>query len=223
MYLPVEGYFFTLIVPEGIEKGTYQSSLYKIDSHHLYISSPRTADQRLTIKLAPGTKVILDYRDDKDIPCRFETVVDELPDGEKLNMLVLKCPQVIERHQRREKVRVPVSWPVTITYGSETIATNLNDLSGGGLSAWVPADCAVESGQKLTAQFTLIVGKQSTPITSDGEVVNVHAADGPDDQSLISLKFISMDESLRQRIVDYVFDRQKLDIALRQFGNSFVF
>jgi c-di-GMP-binding flagellar brake protein YcgR len=210
-----------MIVPDGKEKGTYQSSLYNMDSHHLYVSIPKI--DRLATVLSAGTKVILDYRDAKDIPCRFETVVDDVPVAEGSHMLVLKCPQIIERHQRRENVRVPVSWPVAILNSSISVPSTMNDLSGGGLSAWIPLHSPLNAGSLVEVRFELNIDKQLIHVNAEAEVISIHKSDEENKGCLCSIKFISLEESLRQRIIEFVFDRLKLDFALRQAGNAIVF
>jgi len=225
MYLPVVGRFFTLIVPDGREKGTYQSRLYKIDSHHLYIGIPRTSESAAAQALPPGTNVVLDYQDAHDIPCQFATVVDDVANESFNRLLVLKCPQVIERHQRRENVRIPVSWPLmcgTPAYGE--FAARMNDLSGGGASAWIPESIKLSPGDTVEVRFTVPSGKRQLAVRTDAEVVCAFANDEPErNRYLCSFHFTSLEEELRQAIVEYVFERQKLDVALRHVGQTFVF
>lgn len=225
MYLPVAGRFFTLIVPDGKEKGTYQSRLFKIDSHHLYIGIPRTSDSAPAHRLPPGTNVVLDYQDAQDIPCQFATVVVDVSDDSFAQLLVLKCPQTIERHQRRENARIPVSWLLTCESPVQgRFTARMNDLSGGGLSAWIPDNVPLAPGDKADMQFAIPSGKQQLMIHTAAEVISAFANDEPErSRYLCSFQFTSLEEDLRHRIVEYVFERQKLDVALRHVGSSFVF
>lgn len=222
MYLPVVGRYFTLIVPEGKEIGTYSASLYSMNSHHLFISHPLQADTRSPITLSPGTKVILDYRDVKDIPCRFESIVDELTDAGQ-NLLAIRCPDVIERHQRRENVRIPVAWPVIIMTPSQTIQATLNDLSGGGFSAWVPSQVRIEPHEPVEVRFVINLGKEPLDIKANAEIISAQSDEEDLKQYLCSAKFSFMEETIRQRIIDFVFERQILDVTLRNVGRSIVF
>jgi len=221
LYIPVEGRHLTFIVPEGSGKGTYSSSLYSMTSHHLFVGKPALPGGEGLLSLESGTNVLLEYQDAKDIPCRFETVVDELPDGGQ-HLLSLRCPDKIERHQRRENVRVPVAWPMTLTAGSRSLQASLNDVSGGGCSAWLSGRGELEVGDDVEIRFTVRTAKQSFHIESAATVIGIQPAE--DGKPLLgSFKFTAMSDTQRQQIMAYVFERQLLDVSLRNAGRSIVF
>lgn len=219
LYAPLGGSFFTLIVTEGPLTGTYQSSFVSMDSHHIFISAPKTSSGHKIAGFQELTHVIADYRDSKDIPCRFTTEICILSDTPE-DFLVLKCPQAIERHQRRENVRIPLALPVKITSPQLQLDAILCDVSGGGVSIWLNDPAPLQSGDIVRLNFSL---PNVNEIEAEAKILHIQNENSSKSEFLCSCQFMNIDDALRKTIMDLVFERQIRDISLRDINAHFVF
>lgn len=222
MYLPVVNKSVTVIVPSGKEAGTYTAILNTINTNELILSKPVLSGKHEKTTLPDGLSVIVDYEDDKDVPCRFETVVVEFLDGGQ-DWMLLKCPDKIERHQRREEYRIPLSRKVDLTYESKEISCVMNDLSGGGCSVWVEDTNDLKLNDMVELHFLLNSKQGINKIQAQAQIVNIQYSDDFSRQSFCSLKFINISEDMRQKILEYIFNRHALDVALNSVGREIMY
>lgn len=225
MYLPVINKSVTIIVPTGEEKGTYTSIVHNMNTSELILSKPVSADGNGEITLTDGLQVIVDYQDDKDVPCRFETLVIN-PLNENLEWLLLKCPDKIERHQRREEYRIPLCRPVELTIHSKSVAGIMNDLSGGGCSVWLDDTNGLQKGERVEVSFVLsspAAGIEPMSIAAEAEAVNVQNRSSAVKGAFCSFKFVGMSSDMRQGIMEYIFNRHAIDVALNSVGRELMY
>ncbi|WP_409251778.1 flagellar brake protein [Bacillus sp. SCS-153A] len=225
MYLPVINKSVTIIVPSGEVKGTYTSIVHNMNTSELILSKPVSADGHGEITLTDGLQVIVDYQDDKDVPCRFETMVIN-PLNENPEWLLLKCPDKIERHQRREEYRIPLCRPVELTIHSKSVAGIMNDLSGGGCSVWLDDTNGMKAGDTVEVSFVLSspsAGIEPKTVRAYAEAVNVQNRLSAVKGAFCSLKFSGMSTDMKQGILEYIFNRHAIDVALNSVGREVMY
>lgn len=223
MSLPDIGQFVVMQVLEGIFRGNYESRLQKMDKQSLYFDMPMNINTRSLQKFTIGTRLLVHYSDISNIPCAFETVVEnDYLSTEQEPVFVVKMPDLksIRKNQRREYVRVPFSIPgelIVMDTGNQRFFTfqgEIQDLSGGGLAIQIAGDQNVNVGDFVGIRFQLRQNNQVVHISSRAQVVRVQKSDFFS-RKVCGLKFIDLQEQDRQNIIQFVFRRQ---IELRERG-----
>lgn len=114
----------------------------------------------------------------------------------------------ILREQRREFVRVPVDLSVSVTTREGVCSSGLTrNLSGGGLAAVIPIHGEVDVGEVVDVRFQ--VPGDSRVIEVKSVVIRVDKANKAD-FLVVSTQFLGLPESLRQRIIQFVFKQQRM-------------
>lgn len=127
-----------------------------------------------------------------------------------LPIWIVTTPSEVEKMQQRSFVRFDVALPIVVAYPDpdkedEVISLKLNtkDLSGGGLQ--VISEVKMKIGRKV--QLTLDIPEYGV-FEVDGQVVRVHQPQ--DDRKLfwISIKFLSIPNNIRDKIIRFIVRRQ---------------
>jgi c-di-GMP-binding flagellar brake protein YcgR len=107
--------------------------------------------------------------------------------------------------QRREHVRVDAVQPVVLATGvnGEPVNTHAIDVSGGGMLLTGPDTLVLDSA----VRFSLHLGAHMPPIEGRAHVVR------NDDQGRRGLVFDDISSADRQRLIHFVFERQRVALA----------
>lgn len=153
----------------------------------------------------PLEPVLLEYTSAQGLVRLQGRAVIEKPD--LIRFAPAQAPEVL---QRREFVRVDAPQLVQLTDEvGETIATHAVDVSGGGMLL-----CGLEEfpvGQRL--RFTLELGPGQEPVQGTARVVRTVGDDGRR-----GVVFEAISSSERQRLVHFIFDRQRAARAKTRNG-----
>ncbi|SFV05562.1 flagellar brake protein [Alicyclobacillus macrosporangiidus] len=187
----------------------YQSRLVETGERDLFIDIPLHADHHTPLDPAEQ-EVWVEYHGRDGALRRFRTQVlgmAFLPSPAW--RIVRPKPDEIAREQRREFVRVDTDIDVKLTVplesGVQHITVRGHDISGGGLSVWLPRTVVLHPGVTVEAQFVLPYPEY--PVHARCTVIRV----GDRNErglALASMKFEDLKESVRQRIIQYTFWRQ---------------
>lgn len=191
----------------------YRSRVVERSQEKLFIDLPVHSTTNQTIHFNIGNKFWLEYQSRDGSICKYETPVLEV-DKIPIEVLVVQSPEVskVTREQRREFVRVPVDFPLTVITKSESgiqnkISTMVRDISGGGLSILIPSTIVLNPGDLIQMQFTL--PNSTTLFEMNGEVVRVSERNEKG-YAAVSLKYSNIKEALRQKIIQFTFTRQRM-------------
>jgi len=196
-----------------------QSVLYRAAGHY---SSHRTVVQAmdegviwlaaagLEEGLRPGRRVSLEFRDDRAM-YRMVSEIVAVKDG-PVPLLGIAADGEVERLQRREYYRLPVSVPVEARPEGEEEAQWMTghtlDLSAGGMLLSIRLD--VQEGDRLELRVYL---GQEEMVPAVAEVVRRESLAGPElprrvPRRRFGLKFVEIDMRDRDRIVRFIFREQ---------------
>lgn len=188
----------------------YQSRLVEASSEHLFIDVPLHVTDRTSATAGPT--IWVEFHAQDGAVCHFQA---NWLGSERMPATVWKIsrPRTAEvtRDQRREFVRVSVDLPVRMDYrreGGTTFADiHTRDISGGGLSVLLPRHVVVRAGMMIDVKFTLPNG--GFPVDVKCLVIRV----GERNEfgiAACSLQFVDIKESIRQRIIQFVFWKQRM-------------
>ena len=126
-----------------------------------------------------------------------------------LPIWIVTMPFEVEKTQQRSFVRFDIALPIVVEYlkdgEEEEISLNLvtKDLSGGGLQ--IISERKIKIGKRV--QLTLAFPEQGA-VKVAGEIIRVHKPQ--DDRQLfwISIRFIDIQESTRDKISKFIFRKQ---------------
>ncbi len=114
----------------------------------------------------------------------------------------------IAREQRREYVRVAVDLPVSVTTRDGVCSSGLTrDISGGGLAAVLPIHGQVKAGDVVDLRFQ--IPRDHTVIEVKSLIIRIIEANKRD-FVVVSTQFLGIPESIRQRIIQFVFKQQRM-------------
>ncbi len=187
----------------------YQSRLVETGERDLFIDIPLHASDRTALDPA-GQDVWVEYHGRDGALRRFRTQVLELVYlPSPAWRIVRPKPDDIAREQRREFVRVDTDIDVKLTVrlesGVQHVTVRAHDISGGGLSVWLPRTMVLHPGMTVEAQF--ILPNPEYPVHARCTVIRVGDRNERG-MALASMKFEELKESVRQRIIQYTFWRQ---------------
>lgn len=194
------------------ELGQYRSKLIDQNDEHLIIDYPAKVSTRRTTLLPTGTWLKVSYVDKNKNVYQFITKVVKKVKKQKILGLALEHPDEdqIKRIQRRNYVRIQTAVDIAIhslDYSFLPFTTVTYDISGGGFSAIIPEHIELDSNMEI--EVWIVLAKSSEEIQyihAKAEVVLFRAEDK---LRRSSFKFTEIDESLRQLIITYVFNKQR--------------
>ncbi|HSQ42854.1 MAG TPA: PilZ domain-containing protein [Fibrobacteraceae bacterium] len=155
-----------------------------------------------------GMRVRLSMTRGGDAEYNLETEILQIRD----RLLILRHTRQLSRRQLRNWVRVDVNLSARVTgLPGGTITGRIADLSGGGLALRLPKQVPV--GGHLTLAFQ--IGDLSVT-DQEGEVIRVVAMKGnSEDVFQHSVSFRDISKPVQERIVRYVFEKQREDAQFR--------
>ncbi len=185
-----------------------------ISPKFMYIELPLHSTDHRPYNDGVGSAIWIEFHAMDGSICTYETRVYELLEM-PMKVLQVDSPEVVrvEREQRREFVRVSADLEVKIqvsqTGKPASTKVYTRDISGGGMSLLLPRAVTLHAGQEIHAQFQLPL-KAGRVIEISTKCLVIRLSDRNDlGFASASLKFIGMKESVRQRIIQYTFMRQR--------------
>lgn len=111
--------------------------------------------------------------------------------------------------QRRQFVRVAVAQRVVLhdDEGEQVADTYAVNISGGGMLVALPRKLQIEPD--ATVSFVLYLRAEEEPVAGTGRVIRVNEAD-----QQLALAFEEISRRERERVIKFVFDRQRAAIAM---------
>lgn len=114
------------------------------------------------------------------------------------------------REQRRDFFRVPASFPVKLEYDNEThkfqVEVMSKDISGGGIAIIIPKSVLIHPGSVVRVRFTL----PNLNFAVDTLCIVIRVGPANDyAYRIASLEFTDFKESIRQKIIQFTFWRQR--------------
>ncbi|BCJ86017.1 flagellar brake protein [Effusibacillus dendaii] len=220
MALPDIGQYLYLHVPEGPYKGKYDSRFLNMNTDSLDFELPVSLQTRTPRYFSPDTSMIVSYTDfEERIPYCFETKVLSIQPG----LMHVKKPKIIHRIQRRDYVRVPVTFPVEIlTAGTSTQNQFLGtgtaqNISGEGIAVLVNENIVMDAGKSVILQFQIQVEEQAFQFAIHAQLVQVRSNPLQANTKLCAFKFMNVSVNDQRTIVKFVYRRQ---IELRDLGGG---
>jgi c-di-GMP-binding flagellar brake protein YcgR len=189
----------------------YVSRLVEQTPEAYFIDIPLHHTERHVPEIQPNSMVWVEYHGIDGALCRFASTYVE---SDRIPNLVWKIrrpnPKDVYREQRREYVRVPSDLPVRIEYTSEGQSRQEDvysrDISGGGIALYLPRHVILRPGMLVDLKFTL--PNSDFPVEVKSVVIRVSERNDRG-FAIGSLQFVNIKESVRQRIIQYTFWRQR--------------
>ena len=190
----------------------YTSRLVELNRDEYFIDMPLHKSLHTPLIVRSDELFWVEFQAKDGAFCRFPTTLVAVT---RIPSPVWRIPRPdnrsIIRDQRREFVRVDADFPVRLEYLSDTghkfQDVYSKDISGGGIAIWLPRNVSLQASMYVTAKFTL---------TNDGFPVDVRcmvvrvAERNEQGKALASMQFLSIKETVRQKIIQYTFWRQRL-------------
>lgn len=175
----------------------------------LYIDYPiNTATNRTDI-FPVGTSFRVFYVDDNQMAYRFVAEISGRIRG-NVPMLKLSYDQTsVKKIQRREYVRIDTTMDVSLKDQqiNTTVVTLTADISGGGMAVHVPKGVTYDAGTVFDTLLVFQVNQGGYQyIFVQAEVIRMK--EEVDHHHIMSLKFVSIDERDREKIIQYCFEEQ---------------
>lgn len=177
-----------------------------------FTSQPRSVNTDIVQQPVCGEVYWIQYISLDGRLCKFKSSTEEMQFGtSSFWKLISPKPDETIREQRREFVRVPADIPVRIEISREhessiLVETVIKDISGGGMAVLLPQRTPLKVGDFLRAIFSLT----NNNFVVDTECFVVRITE-PNDRGfcVVSLQYLQVMERVRQRIIQYVFWRQR--------------
>lgn len=188
----------------------YTSRVEELSQEFLFLGVP-LHHQNHTAMNVVNTSLWIDYQAEDGTLCRFSTHRVEV---ENIPIPVWKIPRPktsdIVRDQRREFVRVTADLPIRleVMQGGAAVSHDIysRDISGGGLAILVPRKLVLSAGMQVRARFAL----PNPDVVIDAACFIVRVGDRNErGYAVASMQFLNLKETVRQRIIQYVFWRQR--------------
>lgn len=192
---------------------SFKTHVMELTDNHYFISRPVVLEGTSAQEPHQGEVYVVEYKSTDGSLCRFESNMEEFHLGQN-SFWRLHRPKEedIDREQRREFVRVPTNLPVRIELKAKNdkptfVDTFMRDISGGGMAVLIPAKAAIKVGDTIHGKFTLA----NNGFTVDVNCYVVRIGEVNDTgYCTVSLQFLNLKESVRQRIIQYTFWRQRM-------------
>ncbi len=189
----------------------YLSRLVDQTPEAYFLDIPLHHSERHAPNIQPNSMVWVEYQGLDGAVCRFASTYVEL---DRIPNLVWKIqrpnPKDVYREQRREYVRVPSDLLVRLEYTvdgqSKQEEVHSRDISGGGIALYLPRHVILRPGMVVDTKFTLPTGDFPVHVQSVVTRVSDRNERGI---AIGSLQFVNLKESVRQRIIQYTFWRQR--------------
>jgi c-di-GMP-binding flagellar brake protein YcgR len=191
-----------------VDRKRYNTRIEGLTDETIYLAAP--TERQLPVHIEPGTEVVISYLSkDPMRGCRWtaKAQVRGAARG-RIPLLAVSRPDRWIRKQDRRFVRVPCTFEIRVVSGDVTYSGLTQDISGGGMLILLPAK--VKPGSTVVLQFTL---PPDEPMELAAQVVRHLSEQGK--MIPTAVKFVDLDERERDRIIKFVFARQR---SLRRKG-----
>lgn len=183
--------------------GVYRSRVEDILADRIILALPLSKGVPVPIRV--GSRVLVRYFDQSAIYSFTAEVISRATAPRAI--LAVRLPETVHRVQRRNYVRLDDNIPVTIYKLQEEDLTGFDtvtkDISGGGVRLEIPH--AYELGTELELHLKLPAAR----IVAVGKVVRCLQLEAPKKGYNIGIQFTIIEERDRDRIIKYIFDRQR--------------
>ncbi len=181
-----------------------------MNSAEYFIDVPLHYKENRILEVAPTALIWVEFQGRDGALCRYAAQFIEAVRIPNLAWKISKPePGKVKREQRREFVRVPADFPVHLEYGSKSglvAEVYTRDVSGGGIALYLPKHVVLHPGEMVGMRFTL--PNSGFPVATRAMAIRV--SDRNDHGYAIgSFEFVNMKESVRQRVIQYTFFRQR--------------
>ena len=194
----------------------YRCKVVDQDKHSIFINYPVDTSTNKSVILTDGTQLKVTFVDESKAVYAFPTEVL----GRKLGqvpMMKLSIPNPTEilKIQRRNYVRIEHALDIAIEFEGEKFQFITEDLSAGGLAVILNKEVNFQAGDTVSILLPLAFNNGDMKyVFSDAKVVRIW---DKQDITIASLEFIDADDTDKQHIVRFCFERQLL---LRKKGIS---
>lgn len=215
--LPTTGQALRVRRARGIDP-YFRSRLVDAREDKLYIEPPLRSgaeffDASLIFDASLSEMLWLEYHASNGALCMFPTEIQEVITRPAQWILPRPDVTTIILQQRREFVRAEVDIPVRLELrgGAKVVDVRSYDISGGGIGLWLQADSACAPGDTVSCKFTL--PRDNFPVDTQCLIIRI---DTINDTGLAraSLQFYQMRESVRQKVIQFTFWRQRYLLEL---------
>jgi len=189
----------------------FNSYIIEEDEHFLYVQTPMPSNKEGKFLPEVGLNYWVEFASSQGNLCRFESPLEAIHSGVNTIWRIQRPDaDAVIREQRREYVRVPADLPVRLELGRDSSTRQVDvysrDVSGGGMAVLAHQKSAIQTGSTLIARFTL----PNNGFAVEVKCFVVRVGD-PNDRGfcIVSLEFSNIKESIRQRIIQYTFWRQR--------------
>ncbi|MFC2948293.1 flagellar brake protein [Virgibacillus sediminis] len=191
------------------EPEDYYCKLIDADEENLYIDYPIRMETKRTSIFPRGAAFLATYKGGDDCIYQFSTEIIAKV-NRNVPAISIKKPLTVKRIQRREFVRVEAAADMAVhILGKEnnTFVTVTGDISGGGVSFFLPKNVHLDAGQTLDICIVLINGSGHKYIRTNAEVV--HSRTDHEGVTTSSAKFTSIHPADQQEIIRFCFEKQR--------------
>ncbi len=194
----------------------YRCKVVDQDNHSIFINYPVDTSTNKSVILTDGTQLKVTFVDETKAVYAFPTEVL----GRKLGqvpMIKLSIPNPTEilKIQRRNYVRIEHALDIAIEYEGEKFQFITEDFSAGGIAVILNKEVNFRDGDRVSILLPLAFNNGDMKyVFSDAKVIRIW---DKQDITIASLEFIDADDTDKQHIVRFCFERQLL---LRKKGIS---
>ncbi len=196
----------------------YPSRVENIQEDRIFLASP--LKDRNPVFIPSGEHVTVIFTNELSVYSFRSRVIRSITD--RIPLLVIETPETIEKAQKREYVRVPISLQAVISYQDQEgqpveLKCKTRDLSGGGTMLIINKHVDnISKGAQVVINLHLEKGEE--PVSVGGEVLRTfkeHLGERGAKRQIIVVRFDDIADKVRQAIIKCVYKRQ---IELRRKG-----
>lgn len=187
--------------------GVYPSRVEDMEKGKITLAAPIKSGY--VVPLTANTELEVSYFHQNAIYSFATYILDR--QNSPLPMLVVKQPTYVKRIQRRSFVRFEAKLPLRVCLLTEALKNSCAgiyvktiDISGGGLS--FESNEKFEPKNELSLEINL--SEQDT-VNAAGTVVRVKTKDNTKKELIYSVAFSIIEESERDKIIKYIFNKQR--------------
>jgi len=198
-------------VDSGDEKETgleYKSRIADMDEDSFLIEVPIQEGTGQLKKLFVGDELSLYFMTDGGVKNYFNSYVTGFKqDVIRLVRIRKPEPDSIGKIQRRSFLRVNGELEVAVSTENLRFLARTDDVGGGGISFYCEAEHRVSEGERLSCWVVVPYKNGSLEhVPFDGEVVRIKALENG--RKIVMVKFTSIADIERQKLIKYCFERQ---------------
>ncbi|WP_379129136.1 flagellar brake protein [Paenibacillus sp. sgz500958] len=211
MYPKINDYLYIQIASSDASEAEieYRSRIAELEDDSFLIEIPMQESNGRLKKLFVGDELSVYFMSEGGIKNYFYTHVLGFKE-DVIKMVRVRKPAVdsIFKIQRRSFLRVSAELELAVKLGNESrILVRTDDVGGGGVAFIADPGVRLVTNDKLSCWLLIPYRNGSMEhVNFEGEVVRVKTLENK--KNLIMLKFASISDSERQKIIRYCFERQ---------------